>query len=386
MFFKEIPGQNSIKERLVRSVTGNRISHAQLFIGGEGSMKLPMAIAYARFIMCTAKEMDSDNPNHGEACGHCPSCLKFNHLTHPDLHFIFPVSSTPSVKKPLSDMFLQQWRELLLQKHGIISLNDWFTALDIENKQPIIPADDCNQVIKKLSYKSYESEYKVMIIWMIEKMHHAAAPKILKILEEPPEKTLIILIAQNQSMILSTILSRTQVVRFPKLPKEDITGYLQQLGHSAEVSSRTATMADGNLLKAMEILNSSEMALMFFEYFRQWLRYCFKPQAAFQELVRHSEMLAELGRENQKQFLGYGLSVMQQALIANIRNTPLPDQSEEGLFITNIAPYVHRGNIAGLDKLFNEAIYHIERNAFPKALFLDMSMKLVKLIKQPPLS
>ncbi|MFO7722593.1 MAG: DNA polymerase III subunit delta [Bacteroidales bacterium] len=386
MFFKDIPGQQKIKERLIRSVTDSRISHAQLFIGGQGSMKLPMAVAYARFITCTSRIIPPDNPDAADACGHCPSCLKFNNLAHPDLHFIFPVAQTSSVKKPSSDLFIQQWRELWKQKQGMFSLTDWYASIETENKQPIINVEDCNQVIKKLSYKSYESEYKVMIIWMIEKLFHSAAPKILKILEEPPEKTLILLIAQDQSLILNTILSRTQIIRFPRLRREDIINHLQSQGHSPEVAARAAAMADGNLLNALEMINSGEMALTFFDHFRQWLRFCFNPSATMQELVKHSEMLAELGRENQKRFLAYGLNLLQQAFVKGLKQTNHEDASEEGKFIANLAPYVHKGNIAGFESLFNDAIVHTERHAYAKVLFLDTSLKLVKLIRQPPLS
>jgi DNA polymerase III subunit delta' len=386
MFFKDIPGQQAIKERLIRSVTGNRISHAQLFIGSEGSMKLPMAVAYARFITCTSRMIPPDDPGSADACGKCPSCLKFNHLAHPDLHFIFPVITTTAIKKPTSDHFIKEWRTMWQEKNGMFSLTDWYKALETENKQPIIYAEDCNQVIKKLSYKSYESEYKVMIIWMIEKIHHLAAPKILKTLEEPPEKTLILLIAQDQSLILNTILSRTQIIQFPRLRREDIVRHIEAKGHTHEEAARAATVADGNLLKALEMLGSGEIALAFFDHFRQWLRFCFKPQASMLELVKHTEMLAELGRENQKQFLAYCLSILRQAFVLGHKQVDTTHQTEEDKFIVNLIPFVHKGNIGGYEALFTDAIFHIERNVYAKVLFLDVSLKLVKLIKQPPLS
>jgi DNA polymerase III subunit delta' len=383
MFFKDIPGQSEIKERLIRSVLTNRVSHAQLFVGAEGAMKLPMAIAYARFLACNARIVPPENEQASDSCGECPSCVKFNKLAHPDLHFIFPVAASESVSKPISDAYLAHWRALWKEKQGVFSLNDWYQAMETENRQPIINAEDCNQIIKKLSYKSYESEYKIMIIWMVEKLFHAAAPRILKILEEPPDKTLFILIAQDQSMILNTILSRTQLIRFPKLHRSDITDWLLRHGYSAELSRRGALLADGNIHKAIDLVQADAAGAMFFENFRTWLRHCFKPQGSINELIAHSEMLAGTGREYQKRFLAYSLNLLRQSFIFGQTSTGADDHSEETDFIQKVTPFVHRKNIALYESLFNDAIYHIERNANPKVLFLDLSMKLVKLIKLP---
>ena len=196
--------------------------HAQLFLGPEGSGKLPLALAYAQYINCQNRQED-------DSCGHCPSCIKFNKLIHPDLHFVYPVSKTKdSSDKPTSKEFLKPWRELVLENNGYINLTDWYEKIDIEKKQGIINADDCNNIIKTLSYKSFESEYKIMIIWMVEKLFHSAAPKILKILEEPPEKTLFILISENPDIIINTILSRTQLVKIPKIANNDLYQELHQ--------------------------------------------------------------------------------------------------------------------------------------------------------------
>ena len=385
MFFKDIPGQQEIKERLVRSVIANRVSHAQLFLGAEGSMKLPMALAYARFIMCQARVLPESENIHsiGDACGTCPACRKFNSLAHPDLHFIFPVASTPSIKKPVSDLFLTNWRNLYEEKNGVFSLNDWYHAIETENKQPIINTDDCNQIIRKLSYKSYESDYKVMIIWMIEKLYHSAAPKILKILEEPPDKTVFLLIAQDQSLILNTILSRTQMIRFPRLKQNDISAWLEKRGVSHDQALRAALLADGNVLHALDIIENAETTQSFFENFRQWFRYCFKPQTSMNELTALCENLATTGRESQKRFLSYGLELLRQTFLARLDRTIPGYTAEEALFIKNLIPFVHYNNVTQYEKLFTDAIYHIERNANPKILFLDMSLKLVKLIKLP---
>lgn len=189
MLFNKIIGQQQVKERLIQTVKENRVSHAQLFIGANGSGKLALAIAYAQYVNCKSR-------SETDSCGICPSCIKYEKLIHPDLHFIYPIAATKEVKKPRSADFIESWRSLLIENNYYISLNEWFEKIGIENKQGIINAEDCNSIIKTLGYKSYEAEYKVMIIWMAEKLFHAAAPKILKILEEPPEKTLFILITE----------------------------------------------------------------------------------------------------------------------------------------------------------------------------------------------
>ncbi|MFH1321736.1 MAG: hypothetical protein ABII90_13940 [Bacteroidota bacterium] len=215
MLFKEVIGQQSTKEQLIQTVKDNRISHAQLFLGPEGSGNLPMAIAYAQYISCE-KRGDEDS------CGICPSCYKYNKLAHPDLHFIYPVATTKEVPKdPTSAKFSDKWRQAI-SENPYLNLNQWYNQIDIANKQGIINAEDCNEIIKKLSLKTYESEFKVMIIWKPERLYHAAAPKLLKILEEPPQKTLFLLVAENQDQIIKTILSRTQLVKFRKIYDQDL--------------------------------------------------------------------------------------------------------------------------------------------------------------------
>jgi len=384
MLFSEIPGQEEIKQRLIRSVLHDRVSHAQLFAGGPGTMKLPMAMAYARFLCCTRRVIPDGDTSRADACGTCPSCVKFSSLAHPDLHFVFPVSTSDSVEKnPTSDQYLKQWRELWKQRKGIFSLNDWYNAIGIGNKQPYIYKEDCLQIIRKLSYKSYESEYKVMIIWMVEKLYHAAAPSLLKILEEPSDKTLFILISEDSRKILSTILSRTQHLVFPGLRRSDMAGWLERQGFPRDRSDRVASLAEGNLHTALEMAGSDGSTDEFFLLLRNWLRYCFKPQASMAELIAHSEKLAGIGREQQKRFFSFALSVIHLSFKGGITGSLPVDNSDEATLVRNLSPFVHKSNITGYETLFNEAAHHIEHNANAKILFLDMSLRLVKLIKQP---
>ena len=343
MRFCDITGQEGIKAKLIQTVSDQRVSHAQLFFGPEGCGKLALAIAYAQYINCTNKQGINDS------CGTCPSCIKYQKLIHPDLHFIYPVATTRRVtKKPQSKLFLEEWRKFLLENNYQAGLQGWYEAIGLENKQGIINADDCNEIITTLSYKSYESDYKVMILWMVEKLYYSAAPKILKILEEPPEKTLFLLISEDPDQIIKTIVSRTLLVKIPG------TGFL----HSGR----------------------SEEEAGYFEPFRQWMRLCFSGKIA--ELIPFTADIARLGREKQKGFLTYGLKVTGFCSSINYRNQlPAGIEGDELKFIRDFSPYIHQENLPAFNDLFNTALFHVERNAHSPTLFLDLSLKIVRLFK-----
>ena len=343
MKFSEIPGNEIIKRKLIQTVLDQRVSHAQLFFGPETSNKLSLAIAYAQMINCTAPDRGDDS------CGVCPSCVKYQKLAHPDLHFIYPVATTKRVsKKPQSKHFIEDWRKFLIdhQYHG--GLQDWYEAIGVENKQGIINAEDCNEIITTLSYKSYESDYKVMVIWMVEKLYYSAAPKLLKILEEPPEKTLFILIADNPDQIIKTIVSRTLLVKIP----------------SSGVTRDTAGDDDSS----------------HFQLFRDWMRFCYAGKVT--DLIGFSGEIAKAGRERQKSFLIYALGTIGLCAAANYgRPLPVNNNPDENKFIRDFSPFIHNDNLFKFNTLLNEAIFHIERNAYPSILFLDLSLKFVRLFK-----
>lgn len=379
--FKEITGQNEIKRRLIQTVHEQRVSHAQLFHGPEGSRKLAIAIAYAQFINCRNKTFDPHSPAGGDACGTCPSCVKFSKLIHPDLHFIFPVATTKEVEKdPMSKDFLKIWRETLLGNDFRLGLNDWYKTAGFEKKQGIINADDCSEILRTLSYKSYESEFKVMIIWMADRLYHAAAPKILKILEEPPEKTLFILITENQDKILNTILSRTQAVRFPRLNDEDIRLELVRNYECAdEDAQRIIPLADGNLNRAVKIFLNDEDELFFLEKFILWMRLCYQNNlAASMGFVAE---MAKLGREKQKNFLAYTERIVRNAMLVNYNNPDLARLNrEERDFLIKFGRFINFSNIARFSEELEKAQFHIERNANPTILFMDLSMTITILL------
>jgi DNA polymerase-3 subunit delta' len=342
MKFSEIAGNEEIKRKLIQTVFDQRVSHAQLFFGPEDSQKIALAIAYAQFINCTSKQGN-------DSCGVCRSCIKYEKLIHPDLHFIYPVATTKRVtKKPQSKHFIEDWRKFLLENNFQSGLQSWYESIGIENKQGIINADDCNEIITTLSYKSYESDYKVMIIWMVEKLFYSAAPKILKILEEPPEKTLFILISEEPEQIIKTILSRTLMVKIPR-------SYIAGSG-------------------------TNEEEAIHFEAFRTWMRACFAGKIP--DLIGFASEITKTGREKQKSFLIYALKVMGHCATMNYRHqVPEGIDGEELKFIQGFSPIITSEMLIEFNTLFNDALFHIERNAHASTLFLDLSLKFVRKFK-----
>lgn len=378
MKFSDISGQKAIIDRLRRSVKDNRVSHAQLFLGPEGSGKLAVALAYAQYINCTGRSGE-------DSCGVCSSCIKFEKVIHPDLHFIYPVARTKEIDdKPLSKLFVHHWRALVTEQKAIFNLQDWYQKIGLENKQGIINTEDCNEIIRTLSYKSYESEYKVMIIWMVEKLFHAAAPKILKILEEPPDKTLFILISEQSDTVLQTILSRTQLIKFPRLTDEElVTALIHQTGCSPEEADRIKYLAEGNLNAAKKILQTGETDQENFEFFRTWMRLCFKKD--IREINRLGSDFVSLGREKQKSLMNYAMKVIRYCLHNSIGDqNQLRIYGDELKFIKDFSPFIHPANAPDLYTDFNKALYHIERNANPSILFMDVSLQSIKWLKIKP--
>ena len=373
MLFKDIIGQEEIKKYFIQTVKDNRISHAQLFCGPEGCGKLALAIAFSQYINCK-------NPSENDSCGVCPSCIKYQKLIHPDLHFVYPVAPLQNLKKPLSKDFIEKWRYFAIRNNYFLSLNEWYKEIGIEKKQGIINKDDCNNIIKTLNYMSYEAEYKVMIIWMVEKLFHSAAPKLLKILEEPPNKTLFILISENPERIIKTIISRTQIIRIPKIKnKVLIEGLKNNTDYSETEIIRVARIANGNYKAALRFLEQSDEEQFNFITFRNWMRLCFSNKIIdTNEFVNN---VARIGRERQKSFFSYSLRIIRECLMLNYSPThQLPFEGEEETFIRNFSPFVN--NISGVvfSEEFNKALFHIERNANPSILFFDLSLKITKLL------
>lgn len=379
MLFSEILGQEHIKSHLVKSATSGRIPHAQLFVGPEGCGTLAMAIGYAQYILCA--NIGNENKDGNESCN-----LKFQTLSHPDLHFIYPTVTTDEVKtKPKSLDFIVNWRQFVSENpYG--GLFDWYQVLGVQNKQGEIRVEDAQEILKSLSLKSYEGGYKIMIIWMADKINISASNKLLKLLEEPTNKTVFILISENEEDIIQTIRSRCQVLHFNALPEKIIA---EALISNKNIEPRTATklahQSQGNYNKALQLLQENGDEVFFEKYFVDWVRAAFRAKgnvAAIHDLISWSEQIAGLGRERQKKFLQYCIEMFRQALLLNYQTTSLVymEPKIEKFKLENFAPFVNGTNINAIFKELSDAMYHIERNGNAKIILTDLSIKLTRLI------
>ncbi len=381
MLFKDIIGQEKLKNHLIQTVNNRRISHAQLFIAPKGSGALPLAIAYAQYILCHNKDLENNSGD--EACN-----LKFEKLAHPDLHFAFPVAANDKVKKhPVSNLFLEEWRKFIINTpYG--SLFNWYQKLGIENKQGQIGVDEAEDIVKKLVLKSYEGGYKVMIIWMAEKMNISASNKLLKLIEEPPEKTLFLLIAENEEQIIKTILSRCQVLHIKALSKSIIKEELIKKYQLTEYDAKKiAHQSNGDWNKAIRSLNQNDNEDVFERWFITWVRSAFRAKgnaSVIQDLITWSDEIAKTGRESQKRFLHYCSNFFRQAMLTNYKanNLVFFEAQATDFDIRKFAPFVHGDNIEDIHNAIEDAIYHIERNGNAKIILLDLSMQLTRYLHQ----
>ncbi len=379
MLFQDILGQHHIKSHLTRSASLGRIPHAQLFVGPEGSGTLAMAIAYAQFILCNNE--NDENSNGNDSCN-----LKFENVSHPDLHFIYPTVTTDDVKtKPKSIDFITDFR-LFLKQNPYGSLFDWYQLLGVANKQGEIRVDDAQEILKNLALKSYEGGYKITIIWMADKMNIAASNKLLKLLEEPSDKTLFILISENEEDIIQTIRSRCQVLHFNGLPEKVIEeALIARENIDSKIAIKMAHQAQGNYNKALQLLQEDSEDVFFENYFITWVRAAFRAKgnaAAIQDLILWSEQIAGLGRETQKKFLLFCTDMFRQTLLLNYETPSLVfiEPKDEKFKLENFAPFVNGNNIQDIFKEISDAMYHIERNGNAKIVLTDLSIKLTRLI------
>ncbi len=385
MLFNEILGLAHIKNHLASSADAGRIPHAQLFVGPEGSGTLPTALAYAQYIICG--NQNGENHGQNQACN-----MKCDALSHPDMHFAFPVSNSEKVKShAVSNHYMEEWRQFIKeQPYG--NLFDWYRLIGIEKKQGQIGVDEAHDIVKKLSLKSYEGGYKVMLIWMAEKMNIATANKLLKLIEEPPEKTVFLLIAQNEEHIIQTIKSRCQILHFPPLAEEAMAKALEDKGLVREEALRLAHESNGNFNKALDLMNNDSEDLVFEKWFVQWVRSAFKAKGnkgAIHELILWAEEVAKTGRETQKNFLQYCIAVMRQAMLINFNVNELAFMRihVDGFQLDKFAPFIHENNILIIVEELEDAMYHIERNGNSKIILTDLSIKLTRLLhkKESPI-
>lgn len=374
MRFSEVAGHNELKQRLILSVQEERIPHAQLFHGPEGTGSLALALAYATYLSCTDRLT-------GDSCGQCPSCQKYDKLVHPDLHFVFPVFTTKSVSSnPVSDDFIGEWRAALLD-NPYITLQQWYAKLGLENKQGIINKWESEAILRKLNLKAFESNHKVMIIWMPEKMNTPASNKLLKIIEEPPPLTVFLMVAESTGNILPTVLSRTQLIRVPRLSDQDLLMALKKTySLDDEQLGNAVHLADGSYPNAVNNLNRSEESEYQLELFIRIMRLAYSRK--FQEIFEWVEEVSGLGRERQKLFLANAMRLVRENFLLNMDEKDLVRLSPpEKEFSSKFNAFIHPGNAPAIIQQFNDAYTHIESNAYSRIVLLDFTMSLVKLIR-----
>ena len=379
MLFKDIVGQSEVKNKLIRSVRDNRIAHAQLFTGPEGTGKLMLAIAYAQYISC-------QNRGENDSCGVCSSCHKFEKLIHPDLHFVFPVNETKKKDEDeksasrQSDAFIRQWREAILF-NPYISESQWYETIGLENKLGIINTAESSEVIKKLSLKSFEADYKTMIIWLPERMHINASNRLLKLIEEPPPKTLFLLITENMGALLSTILSRTQIVKILPVKREEIaTALVERYRLSPGKAQDISRVANGNFQTALTLTTITEEN-PYFEMFRQLMRHCYSKNVL--GLLDWVDEASSLSREKQKEMMLYSIKTIRECFMLNIGLGDIAYLSgEEADFGKKFSPFVNNSNIKAIYAHYNSAIEHLGRNGNPQVVFTDFSLNMALLINR----
>ena len=373
MLFRDIVGQEAIKEELFRGYKKGRIPHCQLFYGPKGCGSLPLAIAYARMVLCEEEALSN------QACN-----LRVSELKHPDLHFIFPVANNQEIKtKAISANFLPQWRGFL-HSNSYASLYDWFLSIGIENKQGKIGKDEVSDLVKKMSLKSYEGGWKVAIIWMAERMNLSATNKLLKLIEEPPKKTLFLFVSEDIRSLADTLISRCQKIELKPLSSKKMSKALVQKGYSKEEASSASVKSTGNFHEALKIVSNKEDEKMFEEWFLSWVRSAFavrKNKEAVLDLVAWSKNISKTGRETQKSFLSYSLDLFRQSLLKNYFLDELTTYSPSIDFnFESFSNFISGNNIDAISVELETAYSNIQSNGNSNMIFMDLSLKLTRLL------
>lgn len=374
MYFKDIIGQETIKKQLIQTAIEGNVAHAQLFCESEGAGAFALALAYARYLNC------KDRTEH-DACGKCPSCLKYDILAHPDLYFVFPIVANKERKKDICDDYLPEWRAFL-QEQTYFNLNDWLSSIEAENKQALIYAKESDEIIRKLSLKAQEATYRVLIVWLPEKMNEACSNKLLKLIEEPPHNTLFFLVSENPEMIISTIQSRSQRINVRGIQHEEMRNQLiNHFGLSAEDASNVAHIANGNYIKAKETISLSEENTLFLEMFKSMMRNSWARNV--KGMKESAEKFATLGRERQKNFFAYTQRLIRENFMYRFQTADLNYMNrDEALFSTKFSPFVNERNVFDLMTELEIAEQHIAQNVNAKMVFFDLSLRITVLIKR----
>lgn len=391
MELKDIIGQTALKKQLVAMVQQNRLGHALLLIGKEGSGALPLAVAFAQWMVCqpgkhapaaalfgeqesSIEKTDFISP---EAISNMPNFSRATQFMHPDLHFSYPVIPKKSGDKPISTDYFKEWKEFIRQ-YPYGNVYDWLQFIGAENKQGNITAEECNDIMRKLNLKSFESAYKVLVLWMPEYLGKEGN-KLLKLIEEPPANTLFILVAEQEEGILPTLVSRCQLIRVPLIEKQDIEAALIERAYlPADKAALIASVCGGNYREALQMIQHAESDWQ--SLLREWLNATLKAGPAAQ--LKFIDEMTKTGREKQKQFLRYFIHLLEQSLHIRLLGieaaTCLPTESDFAQRLNKIASVTQQQAI--VEELDN-AIYYIERNANAKMLFMALTIKLQYIIQ-----
>lgn len=387
MRFADIAGQRRLINSLIDAVESHRVPHAQLFAGAEGYGAFALAWAYAQFVSCTDKQhyhTSSPDELKADSCGKCPSCVKYQKLAHPDLHLIFPTTTTKRIdKNNESSLFIDLFRDFVIEKDGYIDIESWLDYIKSDNKQGEINVRDANSIVSSLTMTVYESPYKIMIIWCADRMRHDAAPKLLKILEEPYDGTLFLLVSANTEAILPTILSRVQLVKVLPMESSAIADYLTNKRRLSRAEAQTiANSSSGNMLRALNYDNKEQKEIV--GLFIEWTRAAFQYAQKASDILAISEKFAKLSREKQKIFLLTCSELMRECFMhktqRQVCENLFPQEDEK--FLTNFSKYLNENNIRSIYNLMEQALNHVMRNANAKILFFDLTIQVGKHLKE----
>jgi DNA polymerase-3 subunit delta' len=367
--FSSVIGQGHLKNLLIQEVKNGKISHAQLFYGDPGLGPLPLALAFVQYLFC-------ENKRDIDSCGICPSCKKVQELQHPDLHFSFPVVQTIG---KTSDVFLKDWREQVLGD-PYFDLFEWTNRIDSKGRKPIISVDESKEILRKLSLKSFEGGFKVMLIWLADEMNDQCSNKLLKILEEPPSNTLFLLVARSPEKLLLTIQSRMQKIQVPRIDQQELSNYLKvRFSKNSTQADSIAAFAEGDYIKAKELADNNDVKQTHRERFIQLMRVCYKKDVI--NMLNWAEEISHDGKETQKLFIQYALHMFRQSLLQNYMGEDMIRASEEEMvFLKNFAPFITGKNIVDFIELFDDTYYHLDRNANTKIMFTQLCFQTMRYI------
>lgn len=374
MYFRNSIGQDEVKARLIQSAQTGIVPHAQLFTEQGGAGAFPLALAYARYLNCT-KRSETD------ACGHCPSCLKYNELAHPDLHFVFPIVAKKEKKKEVCDDYLTEWRAFL-KGRAYFNIDSWLDYIEAGNSQALIYSKESEEIIHKLSLKIYEAEYRILMVWLPEKLHPTCANKLLKIIEEPPRNTVILMVSETPELILGTIQSRAQRIHVRPIATDALAkAMVAQYGLSTDDASHVAHLASGSFIQAMEAISLGEENKFFLEQFKNMMRNSWARNV--KGMREMADVMAGIGRERQKNFLSYCQHLIRENFMYRFQSPDLNYMNiDESGFAVKFSPYVNERNVIDLMDELAKAERHITQNVNAKMVFFDLSLRITVLIKR----